>query len=115
MGAKVVRHSYTLPQTPTPRRKGRAFFRAGQPACPHREGVDSRCAVRTLTTLELSLRPDALRLPNNLLKNPIKKAGGARLVPPAFGVLTRPAGASEGESFGKASPYRAWAQFGSFP
>ena len=27
MGAKVVRHSYTLPQTPTPRRKGRASSR----------------------------------------------------------------------------------------
>ena len=53
MGAKVVRHGYTLPRPPPHRRKGRASSPYGQHACPHREGVDSRCAVRTLTTLEL--------------------------------------------------------------
>ena len=53
MGAKVVRHGYTLPRPPPHRRKGRASSPCWTTCLPHREGVDSRCAVRTLTTLEL--------------------------------------------------------------
>ena len=49
--------------------RGHACAPGGQLACPHHKGVDSRYAVRQFPTLHMRLRPDALRLPNNLFKN----------------------------------------------
>lgn len=69
--------------------------------------------VPMLPTLEACLRPDA---PFGLAEQPCFNfpLRGRRLVPPVP-CLEAPARGREGGSFGKASPYRAGAQFGSFP
>ncbi len=53
MGAKVVRHGHTLPQTPTPSAQRACLFPALDTTPDHTGKVWTALRVRMLTTLEL--------------------------------------------------------------